>query len=765
MSTTSEITPRQSVSDTNSAISTISTGTTYDLLRSFDDYEPVFGKKYFIKDATPPKGFDKINILIPMYNETSNELKRTLGDLHECILKMNKIGGGYVHTLVILDGWRVTHSSMKEYLKEMYPSVSDKIDNIGESGKDVETYILQKIKNNESTFVKISEDQKMKLSFIIKVDNRRKHNSHAWFLESFAQEMMSDYVFLTDCGTRFDPKCLVNLYRNIITDPDCSAISGRQRVMSEEQQGSDDDLRGLIYRAVQCFDYEASLASFVGAFSTFGMLPVIPGPCGLYRFDAICDKERRANMYKDMLPRIKTTKIQEIQNESSSVPSSPSKATLSPRKTQRNNETINVEKNDVVIEVAHPPLKEGEYIDAIDFYVKTVSLNPDETGMLLGSLLLAEDRILSYAAVLQTKKQYHTKYEPSSTFYFEAEVNPTQLLQQRRRWINGTMAGYLWLFQNIGLLFKSKMLFYQKIFLTMLLFSQLMMFCIMAIGVSILTIAIRYPLVSIIQLPRVYAEICVGTFMLLYIVFVWFHSSPVAKRPKLNVLLFDIITIANMAIAIIMLVSVIISILKFKVEFAILFNIGIICFNTLMPFFLAALHDWKSLGLMIKTFIPFLLLLPTFTVFFSVYAFSRMWELTWGNRPSDRLTTITQRKTQEELQEIKQNLQNNARTFAWGLVVLNVIVCIVFSSIQFDTRFVLGLQCFIFFWSSFQMIISFLYFIITGIYNFLAVLGRFILTGSCTHKKMDLRRKFGTKNKTHKAIISSIDLEMRVVNL
>lgn len=761
----SDITTRFSTSDTNSVISSItSDSSSYDSFREFDDYEPVFGRKYFIKDATPPKGFDKINVLIPMYNETSTELKRTLSDLHECILKMNKIGGGYVHVLVILDGWKVTHQSMKDYLKEMYQGASDKLDNIGNNGKQVETYVLQKIKNNESSFVKISEDQKMKLSFIIKLDNRRKHNSHAWFLESFAQEMMSDYVFLTDCGTRFDPKCLVNLYRNIITDPSCSAISGRQRVMSEEQQGSDDDLRGTIYRAVQCFDYEASLASFVGAFSTFGMLPVIPGPCGLYRFNAICNKEKRANIYKDMLPKIKTTKVEELQQ--SSYPSSPSKSSLSPRKTLKTVQSgLEMPKENVVIDMPHPVQKEGEFIDAIDFYVKTVSLNPDETGMLLGSLLLAEDRILSYAAVLQTDKQYHTKYESSATFYFEAEVNPTQLLQQRRRWINGTMAGYLWLFQNIGLLFKSKMLSYQKLFLTMLLFAQLMMFCIMGIGVSILTIAIRYPLVSIIQLPRVYAEICVGSFMLLYIAFVWYHSSPVAKRPKLNVVLFDIITVANMAIAIIMLVSVIISILKFKMEFAILFNIGIICFNMFMPFILAALHDWRSLGLMIKTFIPFLLLLPTFTIFFSVYAFSRMWELTWGNRPSDRLTTLTQRKTEEELQDIKQNLQNNARTFAWGLVVLNVIVCIVFSSVQFDTRFVLGLQCFIFFWSSFQMIISFLYFIVKGIYNFLAVLGRFLLTGSCTHKKMDLRRKFGTKNKTHKAIISSIDLEMRVITL
>lgn len=37
------------------------------------------------------------------------------------------------------------------------------------------------------------------------------------------------------------------------------------------------------YRNAQCYDYESSFASFMAAFHMAGMLPVIPGPCGLYR--------------------------------------------------------------------------------------------------------------------------------------------------------------------------------------------------------------------------------------------------------------------------------------------------------------------------------------------------------------------------------------------------------------------------------------------------------------------------------------------------
>ena len=37
---------------------------------------------------------------------------------------------------------------------------------------------------------------------------------------------------------------------------------------------------------------------------------------------------------------------------------------------------------------------------------------------------------------------------PSTTFYFEAETTVKELVLQRRRWLNGTTAGYIWLLQQ-----------------------------------------------------------------------------------------------------------------------------------------------------------------------------------------------------------------------------------------------------------------------------------------------------------------------------
>jgi cellulose synthase/poly-beta-1,6-N-acetylglucosamine synthase-like glycosyltransferase len=693
----------------------------YDVFNVYEDYEPVFGKNYFQKDSVAPKGFDKITVLIPLYNETVDDLKRTLGDLHRCIMEMNKIGGGNVHILIVLDGWNATHETIKEYIKQMYPDIAEQIDNIKNATNKVETYVVQKLQNDEVTYTTIDEDKNLKLSMLIKLDNRRKHNSHAWFLESFVQEMDSDYIFLTDCGTRFDKKCLINLYRGIQNDPSCSAISGRQRVMTAEQQDSSDDFRGYMYRCMQRFDYEASLASFVGCFSIFGMLPVIPGPCGFYRLEAMCDKAKRAEMKKSLLTEIV--------------------------------DASQVANNEVVITVPHKE-DDGNYIDAIDFYLKTVSLNPDETGMLVGSLLLAEDRILSYAAVLKTTKHYQTKYEPNACFYFEAETNPTTLLQQRRRWINGTIAGYLWLLGNIGLLLKSKLYFYEKIFLTFLVFSQIMMFIVMSCGVSILTIGIRYPLMSFFKLQTLYVECIVAGYLLVYVIFVYLHSSPKRKR-KLNTILFDIITILNVFVSILMVLSLVLNVLQYER----IMNIVIVGANCIMPFILAAMHDLTSLKLMITSFIQYVLLLPTFTAFLSVYAFSRMWELTWGNRPSDKLHTIAKKKSEAELQQIKDNLLTNAQGVAWSLVVLNLVLSAVFYKTQQYTIFITILQIFIFAWSTFQMILSFGYFIYKGLARVLSFIGRCCMVCSTSQKKLDLLRKF-KKDKEYKKHIEFIRSEM-----
>jgi hypothetical protein len=170
-------------------------------------------------------------------------------------------------------------------------------------------------------------------------------------------------------------------------------------------------------------------------------------------------------------------------------------------------------------------------------------------------------------------------------------------------------------------------------------------------------------------------------------------------------------------------------------------NVVIIGFNMLMPFILAGLHDWKSLMLMFGSVFQYIVLLPTFTVALSVYSFSRLWELTWGNRPSDRLVTLKQQKTEEELLAIKVKLQTHAQTVAWFLVILNILMIGLFAWLQGKDLFIIILQLFIFVWSSLQMLCSMFYFIVRMFVVSYMFLKRMIITHSTSRKKMDVMQK------------------------
>ena len=146
--------------------------------------------------------------------------------------------------------------------------------------------------------------------------------SHEWFLRSFAPSYATTdaehghkLAFMTDSGTKFDPKCLRKLVEYMHSQPSCSAASGYQRAMPEWMQQYDvttppslwtrlfsgvpslslDSVRGSLYRAAQKFEYESSMNAFSSAFHMSGQLQVLPGPCQLIRLDLIV-RETPANV-------------------------------------------------------------------------------------------------------------------------------------------------------------------------------------------------------------------------------------------------------------------------------------------------------------------------------------------------------------------------------------------------------------------------------------------------------------------------------------
>ena len=73
-----------------------------------------------------------------------------------------------------------------------------------------------------------------------------------------------------------------------------------------------------------------------------------------------------------------------------------------------------------------------------------------------------------------------------------------------------------------------------------------------AFGISIMMVGVRFPLIVSMKLPALYVEIGITGYLLLYVLYVYLHASP--KNPmKLNGILFDMITLVNVIVVAIMM--------------------------------------------------------------------------------------------------------------------------------------------------------------------------------------------------------------------
>jgi cellulose synthase/poly-beta-1,6-N-acetylglucosamine synthase-like glycosyltransferase len=641
-------------------------------------YRPKRGIKYWADDIQinpqnigsdiliPVQKKKQLTILVPFYNEEASELLLTLNSIHQDFTSIEHLGYD-IHVLLVMDGWWKASESMKKLIENMFPKNqgSDihwptciKPNTLGEDlSKGVSTFILQRTTFNGLSIepITISDGRKMKISCIVKRDNRRKINSHIWMLTSFADAYKSEFVFLTDCGTLFEHDCLVRLVKELIKRPNCTAVSGRQRVMSAKQQDSDElfySMRG-IYRAAQCYDYESSLAVFVGAFSLFGMLPVIPGPCGLYRYDAI--KE-----------------------------------------------------------------------EAVPFYINTVDAHPGDCGILMSNLNLAEDRVLSYASVVKTHENAYTCYIPDAIFYFAAETEPLQLFQQRRRWINGTIAGYLWLLSDLGIIWNSGMRSMNKPFLMLLLLCQVFMYMAVAISPAIFASSFYWCVQWGLEYLKLdhsnfqYTDkILLGFYAILYLAFVIRHHN-LNIKPAVSNFLVHLVTIVNAIIMVAILYSMFLGFKKLNVigdyttwfEQTSLSSIASLLVITAIfgPLVLALMHSLTSFGYMLLTIVQFYLFLPTMVIFIGIFSFSRVADLTWGNRPTEK-TSLETSQSAEKLKSHQELIKIKGSLIAIMIVATNFIFAYFLIMANNRQYYIKILAFFIFSWSIIQMAFSILYFI------------------------------------------------------
>lgn len=542
-----------------------------------------------------------VGVVVPIYNEQATDLRKTLLsiDMQVGYMRSQRIEIT-PHIMLVQDGVSKASQSMKKYLRNMFNLDENQWKREFESEDNsapYQTFILQILQNSNVSYVNVNAGYKtnnpvnMLITLIVKKDNRKKHNSHEWFLgeSGFMAYYRPKYAFCTDCSTLFHKGCLMKLVDYMEKHPDCAVCTGRQRVMTKEMQGSPEESWfsvASMLRHAQRFDYEASFVCYTGTFSAVGFLPVVPGPCGLYRTESLI-----------------------------------------------------------------PTKEDGGYEgSASDWYFDVVNTDPDVSGLILGNLRIAEDRVLSYSVVFKARKPSVMGLVPQAVFYFEAETTIKSLVLQRRRWINGTWAGYWYLaIQHPHLVFDSAYInIFTKFCVWLLLFCQLAIYFVVALAPSIFLGALRLTL-SLITQDYGDSWLLIAFWVILvlmYLYFIWHHHTNVYLGYLFNLwLLFSaILSISSIAGFVVYVVKNrrllhpdIISNPSFKsADWCDALTIYIVVVILIFPMLIAIIADGrKSIILMIRSVVPYYVVLPMVVGFFTAYSFSRCWDLTWGNRPAE----------------------------------------------------------------------------------------------------------------------------------
>lgn len=623
------------------------------LIHEFDDYAPLSDKKYFGIDndnnilEADNKNLPVLIIGVSFYDEDAYELRRILTSLADQISDLN--GKIICRILLVGDGFSQMSHSAQEYLRLIFCKNSDDDTKwrkmISTFQKHTQenvdkTYILQCVNHDsesldytrEQVTIPGTKDNSVKilpLSLLLKTKNRKKYNSQQWILSGFMHQSITTsninrYVLLSDCGTYFESGCFNRMIKYMDTHPKCVGCTCRQRIMTNlEQDCSDEKIFSFsnILRKIQQADYEMTYAIHTAAFSTIGYLPVLPGPCVMIRAASLFNKQHKKE-------------IDPIE-------------TLLSQKNIPNTET------------------------AYEHFVSLLETPKEKTGIVIENVKLAEDRILSYALITHGEKESYTTWIDGAVFKTQAETSLKSLLFQRRRWINGTFMCFIWnLFIKPEHITSSKHNLFRKFFIFFLLFVQFLNYILSLLTPAIFGSTLYLSLEYLFKNKTLVYTLLV-CYHLYMILFMWLHKFYDYIQPVFCFCVF--INIVGMIIILIAYIKQLIH-FSFGLQAIIQFVVaGLLA----LPFIMAIVSlNIRSLILIIFSFIPYILFLPTMVGTFTIYAMARLSDTSWGNRTDKSLVLLEQKKNsiKKKSDNVRNDINANASTILLFVTVTNLVV-------------------------------------------------------------------------------------------
>lgn len=419
------------------------------------------------------------------------------------------------------------------------------------------------------------------------------------------------YCALLDCGTIPSPEAYVHFFTSLECDPLIGGVCGYmglfpEPVMDEFGKRTDkslydkiDDLSKLCMiffdiQKAQVFEYAFSHILDKSFESFFGFIHVLPGAFSAYRWDVL---------------RIDKTKP-----------------------------------NDVKI---------------LHEYLKTVWPTRDireEYSIAEKNMYLAEDRILCLE--IFAKRNFYLKYIPDAICHTDPIKNLADLMNQRRRWINGSLYALLYVLKkSSGRIFRSK---HSPISKFMFLFS--MFFAFINVILSYFTVGLYFVFITIMAIevfdkynfyddPKNTISTAGGIMIFVYIMLVlslFFYSLLLKSRDAIRRFQFistllGLFTLVSFGSTVYVTIKILAmeedntnlgseaktdAIMTFRrVDLQILAILTIVCYG--VP---VILNPTKSLIDILFSTIDYLFYMPTYIHTLLIYAFCNIDDLSWGTK-------------------------------------------------------------------------------------------------------------------------------------
>ena len=254
----------------------------------------------------------RILLCITLFNEPAGELHATLRSLNEGVACLRKgaaaDGTGWQCEIVVMliqdgcvnpkNGNAIVHESTRTFLE-----LDGELPSVWTPGADhtrVTAIVGRQRAQQGGDSAPISRaaakwieryDQLDMALIVSKGPNRRKYSSHAFCYAACEGLLHPDYVFLTDAGTTYERTCIRLLVEALHANRDLVGVTARQRAQTPGNMAKygcsfKSVMKWLVSPAIaQAFEFEATFILNMAVFSILGMLPVLPGPCQLLRWN------------------------------------------------------------------------------------------------------------------------------------------------------------------------------------------------------------------------------------------------------------------------------------------------------------------------------------------------------------------------------------------------------------------------------------------------------------------------------------------------